>query len=60
MDALDFLTYMGWPAIVCLVLGLGLVIFEMFTPGFAAPGISGIVLLVLSVIFATDTCSRLC
>ncbi len=54
MDALAFLAYMGWPAIICLVVGLGLVIFEMFTPGFAAPGLIGITLLILSVILAAE------
>jgi membrane protein implicated in regulation of membrane protease activity len=30
-----------WPAILCLIAGLGLVIFEMFTPGFHIPGLVG-------------------
>lgn len=50
MSAMQFLLYMGWPAITCLVLGLGLMIYEMFTPGFAVPGITGLILLALSVV----------
>ena len=40
---------------LCLIAGLGLVIYEMFTPGFAVPGITGIALLLASVVLACDT-----
>lgn len=39
------------PIILSVVIGIGLLIVEMFMPGFGIPGISGIVLLVLSVVF---------
>lgn len=58
MSAMQFLLYMGWPAITCLVLGLGLMIYEMFTPGFAVPGITGLILLVLSVVLTAQSLSQ--
>lgn len=36
--------------IVCLLAGLGLLVLEVFMPGFGVPGISGIVLLLVSVV----------
>jgi membrane-bound ClpP family serine protease len=55
MDALEFMLYMGIPAAVCLIAGLALMIYEMFTPGFAVPGALGIVLLILSVILTAES-----
>ena len=37
------------PILVCFLLGLGLLIVEVFMPGFGLPGISGIVLEVVSI-----------
>ena len=44
----------GWslPAIVCLLVGLGLMIFEMFTPGMGLPGLLG---LIAAVVLRADT-----
>ncbi len=39
------------PILICAVLGIGLLVVEMFMPGFGIPGISGLVLLVASVVF---------
>lgn len=36
--------------VVCVIAGLGLLIVEMFMPGFGVPGISGIVLLLASAV----------
>ena len=36
--------------IICLAAGLGLLVVEMFVPGFGIPGISGIALLIASVV----------
>jgi membrane-bound ClpP family serine protease len=58
MTAMQFLLYMGWPAIICLVVGLGLVIYEMFTPGFAVPGITGLILLIASVVLTASSLSE--
>lgn len=40
------------PMLVCLLLGMGLIIVEVFLPGFGLPGISGIVLLGVGSILA--------
>jgi len=39
------------PILICAVLGIGLLVVEMFMPGFGIPGISGLALLAVSVIF---------
>ena len=39
------------PIFVCFLLGLGLLIVEVFMPGFGLPGISGIILEVVSIVF---------
>ena len=53
-----FLAYIvGWslPALVCLLVGLGLMIFEMFTPGMGLPGILGAGALIAAVVLRADT-----
>ncbi len=42
-------------AAVCIIVGTVLIIIEMFTPGFAIPGISGIILLILGIIFTAKS-----
>ena len=37
------------PILICFVIGIGLLILEAFMPGFGAPGIIGIILLVFLV-----------
>ena len=39
------------PILICAVVGIGLLIVEMFMPGFGIPGISGLILLFASVVF---------
>lgn len=48
---------MGWhlAAALCLVLGLSLLIFEMFTPGLGVPGLLGLVLIIAAVVLRADT-----
>ena len=43
---LSYLSAFSIVAAILLILGISLVIFEMFIPGFGAPGISGIVLII--------------
>ena len=50
-----FLASITWPVILCLVLGLGLLILEMFTPGFGVPGVLGIILLIAAVMFMSGS-----
>jgi membrane-bound ClpP family serine protease len=40
----------NWPAILCLLAGVGLLILEAFLPGFGAAGFSGIVLEIAAVV----------
>lgn len=48
---------LGWqlPAIICLVLGLLLMTYEMFTPGMGVPGFLGAVLLLAAVVLRADS-----
>ncbi|MDK2800920.1 MAG: hypothetical protein PWP27_2406 [Clostridiales bacterium] len=55
MDLLSFFTNMGWISFICFIFGLGLVIFEMFAPGFGIPGISGTVLILLGVVLTAKS-----
>ena len=53
-----FLAYIvGWslPALMCLLVGLGLLIFEMFTPGMGIPGLLGVAALVAAIVLRADT-----
>ncbi|MBR6667363.1 MAG: hypothetical protein IKL25_03255, partial [Clostridia bacterium] len=38
------------PIIICFLIGIGLLILETFMPGFGAPGITGIVLEVITLV----------
>ena len=48
MDGLGSLLLGNIPVMIMLLVGVGLLVFEMYVPGFGVPGISGIALLVLS------------
>lgn len=53
-----FIEYLlGWtlPAVLCLLVGLGLLIFEMFTPGLGAPGVLGIIALIAAIVLRADS-----
>lgn len=49
MDLAGLIVNMGWIAALCFILGLILVVFEIFVPGFGAPGFIGFVLLVFGI-----------
>lgn len=53
-EILAFLSVNLLPLIL-LVIGCGLIILEMFIPGFGLPGISGIVLTVVGIVFMANT-----
>lgn len=55
MGVFSFLTSIGILSGLCLITGLALVIFEMFHPGFGAPGIVGGILLLLGIILTAKT-----
>jgi len=52
---LDFIQGMDPVAAICIIVGTILIIIEMFTPGFAIPGISGLVLLLFGIILTANT-----
>lgn len=41
--------------LILLILGMGLIVLEMFIPGFGLPGISGVVLTLVGIIFMADS-----
>ena len=47
MDSLGSLLAGNIPVMIMMLVGVGLLVFEMYIPGFGAPGISGIALLAL-------------
>jgi len=55
MDLVSFAMNIGWIPIVCFLVGLGLVILEMFIPGYGLPGLTGLFLLILSVVVTART-----
>lgn len=46
------LTIISW---ICFIIGLALVVIEMFHPGFGAPGIAGGILLIAGVLFTAKS-----
>ncbi len=48
---------LGWsaPAVICLMVGLALMIYEMFTPGMGIPGLLGALALLAAVILRADS-----
>ncbi len=44
-----------WPVIVCMAMGIGLLVVEMFTPGFGVPGVLGIIFLIAAVMFMSGS-----
>jgi membrane-bound ClpP family serine protease len=55
MPILDFINDISWVQALLLVIGLILVVFEMFHPGFGAPGIVGGVLLFLGIVLTAKS-----
>ena len=58
MEGLGSLLPGNIPVLVMLLVGVGLLVFEMYVPGFGAPGISGIVLLVLGFVLLGPTVAQ--
>lgn len=57
MDLMAQLTAMSFSglAVALLVIGIILVIIEMFTPGLGAPGITGLILLIIGIALASKS-----
>ena len=47
MNGLGSLLLSNIPVLIMMLVGVGLLVFEMYIPGFGVPGVSGIALLVL-------------
>ena len=54
MEFLEVIS-LNWPAAICLIIGLILVIIEMFVPGFGLPGMLGLAFLLGGVLLAADS-----
>ncbi|NLC69548.1 MAG: hypothetical protein GX754_12375 [Clostridiaceae bacterium] len=50
-ELFGFLLRFHWISAICFIIGFILIILEMFTPGFGVAGVSGIILLVLGIMF---------
>ncbi len=50
-----FIGAIGWGAAICFILGIALVIVEMFVPGLGAPGIAGIILIIVGIVLTAKT-----
>lgn len=55
MDIFSFITQISVIQILILIIGVTLVIVEMFHPGFGAPGITGSILIVIGIILIAKT-----
>ena len=51
LELFGFFARITWLPAICFIAGFGLVIFEMFNPGFGVPGIAGLALLFLGILF---------
>ena len=58
MEGLGSLLMGNIPVLIMLLVGVGLLVFEMYIPGFGAPGISGVVLLALGFVVLRPTLSQ--
>ena len=58
MDGLGSLLLDNIPVMIMLLVGVGLLVFEMYVPGFGVPGISGIALLVVGFVLLGPTLAQ--
>ena len=58
MDGLGSLLMGNIPVLVMMLVGVGLLVFEMYVPGFGVPGISGIALLVVGFLLLQPTLAQ--
>ena len=52
---MEFIQGFSLPVVICLIVGIGLLIVEMFTPGFGVAGFLGIAALILAVLLRADS-----
>ena len=58
MDGLWSLLTGNIPVLIMMLVGVGLLVFEMYVPGFGVPGISGIALLTLGFVLLKPTLAQ--
>ena len=58
MNGLGSLLLGNIPVLIMMLVGVGLLVFEMYVPGFGAPGVSGIALLVVGFILLGPTLAQ--
>ncbi|HHV96402.1 MAG TPA: hypothetical protein GXX37_08035 [Clostridiaceae bacterium] len=54
-ELLSFFSRMTWIPALCILIGFCLIAYELFTPGFGVAGISGIILLILSIMITAKS-----
>ena len=54
-ELFGFFLRITWLPALCFILGFILITVEIFNPGFGAPGISGIILLILGIMFTAHS-----
>jgi membrane-bound ClpP family serine protease len=55
VDLFSFISNIGALQAILLIVGLGLLVVEIFHPGFGAPGITGLILLVLGIVLTAKS-----
>ena len=55
MDAVLQFIVTNLPLILCLLVGVGLLVLEVFMPGFGLPGVSGVILLIAGIVITWHT-----
>ena len=58
MNGLGSLLLGNIPVLIMMLVGVGLLVFEMYVPGFGAPGVSGIALLVVGFVLLGPTLAQ--
>ena len=58
MEGLGSLLLSNIPVLVMMLVGVGLLVFEMYVPGFGVPGVSGILLLGLGFVLLGPTLAQ--
>ena len=58
MNGLGSLLLSNIPVLIMMLVGVGLLVFEMYIPGFGVPGISGIALLVVGFVLLGPTLAQ--
>ena len=58
MEGLGSLLLSNIPVVILMLVGVGLLVFEMYIPGFGVPGISGIAALVLGFVLLRPTLAQ--